>query len=57
MPVTTLVVPGNCADDPLYVPEIKKVQRAFGKGGKTFPAVRLNLSGFPKMGRGNNKGG
>jgi transposase len=36
MPVTTLVVPGNCADDPLYVPEIKKVQGAFGKGGKTF---------------------
>jgi transposase len=36
MPVTTLVVPGNCADDPLYVPEIQKVQRAFGKGGKTF---------------------
>jgi transposase len=36
MPVTTLVVPGNCADDPLYVPEIKKVQQAFGKGGKTF---------------------
>jgi transposase len=34
--VTTLVVPGNCADDPLYVPEIKKVQQAFGKGGKTF---------------------
>ncbi len=36
MPVTTLVVPGNCADDPLYVPEIKKVQRTFGQGGKTF---------------------
>jgi len=36
MPVTTLVVPGNCADDPLYVPEIRKVQQAFGKGGKTF---------------------
>ena len=36
LPVTTLVVPGNCADDPLYVPEIKKVQRAFGSGGKTF---------------------
>jgi transposase len=36
MPVTTFVVPGNCADDPLYVPEIKKVQRAFGQGGKTF---------------------
>jgi transposase len=36
LPVTTAVVPGNCADDPLYVPEIHKVQRAFGKGGKTF---------------------
>src|SRR3954451_10721826 len=36
MPVTTLVVPGNCADDPLYLPEIKKVQRTFGQGGKTF---------------------
>jgi transposase len=36
MPVTTLVVPGNCADDPLYVPEVKKVQRAFGPGGNTF---------------------
>jgi transposase len=36
MPVTTAVVPGNRADDPLYVPEIKKVQRAFGQGGKTF---------------------
>src|SRR3954447_19460440 len=36
LPVTTLVVPGNCADDPLYVPEIKKVQQAFGQGGKTF---------------------
>ena len=36
MPVTTFVVPGNCADDPLYVPEVKKVQQAFGKGGKTY---------------------
>ena len=36
LPVTTLVVPGNYADDPLYVPEIQKVQQAFGKGGKTF---------------------
>jgi transposase len=36
MPVTTLVVPGNYADDPLYVPEIQKVQHAFGPGGKTF---------------------
>jgi transposase len=36
LPVTTLVVPGNQADDPLYVPEVKKVQRIFGPGGKTF---------------------
>jgi transposase len=36
MPVTTVVVAGNCADDPLYVPEIHKVQLAFGQGGKTF---------------------
>ncbi len=36
MPITTLVVPGNSADDPLYVPQIKKVQRTFGPGGKTF---------------------
>jgi transposase len=36
MPVTTFVVPGNCADDPLYVPEICEVQQAFGRGGKTF---------------------
>jgi transposase len=36
MPVTTFVVPGNCADDPLYVPEIEKVQQSFGQGGKTF---------------------
>jgi transposase len=36
MPVTTFVVPGNCADDPLYIPEIKKVQQAFDQPGKTF---------------------
>jgi transposase len=36
MPVTIFAVPGNCADDPLYVPEIIKVQQAFGQGGKTF---------------------
>jgi transposase len=36
IPVTTAVVPGNRADDRLYVPEIKKVQRAFWQGGKTF---------------------
>jgi transposase len=38
LPVTTFVVPGNCADDPLYVPESAKVQQAFGQGGKTFVA-------------------
>jgi transposase len=36
LPVTTFVVPGNRADDPLYIPEMKKVQRSFGSGGKTF---------------------
>jgi transposase len=36
MPVSTLVVPGNRADDPLYVPLIRQVQQAFGRGGKTY---------------------
>jgi transposase len=36
MPVATLVVPGNSADDPLYVPLAQQVQQAFGKGGKTY---------------------
>jgi transposase len=36
LPMTTRVVPGSSADDPLYVPEVKKVQQTFGKGGKTF---------------------
>jgi transposase len=36
MPVTTVVVPGNCADDPLYIPQIQQVQQSFGKGGKTY---------------------
>ena len=36
MPVSTLVVPGHCADDPLYLPQIQQVQQAFGKGGKTY---------------------
>jgi|SRR3954468_8678523 transposase len=36
MPVSTFVVAGNCADDPLYVPEVKKVQQAFPQPGKTF---------------------
>jgi transposase len=36
LPITTVVVPGNNADDPLYVPEMKKVNAIFGAGGKTF---------------------
>lgn len=36
MPVSIAVVAGNCADDPLYVPQIKKVQRSFGQGGKVY---------------------
>jgi transposase len=36
LPVTIAVVPGNCADDPLYVPQIQRVQRSFGTGGKTY---------------------
>jgi transposase len=35
MLVTTVVVAGNTPDDGLYVQEIKKVQQAFGAGGKT----------------------
>lgn len=36
MPTATLVVPGNCSDDPLYLPLIQQNQQAFGKGGKTY---------------------
>jgi transposase len=36
LPVTTVAVPGNQADDPLYVPAIQQVQAAFGAGGKTY---------------------
>jgi len=36
MPVSTWVVPGNSADDPLYVPQIREVQQSFGTGGKTY---------------------
>ena len=36
LPLTTTVVSGNRADDPLYVPEIKRVQHALGAGGKTY---------------------
>ncbi|MEO0539139.1 MAG: DUF4277 domain-containing protein [Cyanobacteria bacterium P01_A01_bin.123] len=33
MPVSTSVVSGNRADDPLYIPEIKQVQRYLSKSG------------------------
>jgi len=36
LPLTTTVVSGNRADDPLYVPEIKHVQHTLGTGGKTY---------------------
>ncbi len=36
MPVATLVVPGNSADDPLYLPLVQQVQQTVGKGGHTF---------------------
>jgi transposase len=36
MPLTTVVVPGNSADDPLYVPVIQQVQQSLGVGGRTY---------------------
>ena len=36
MPLTTVVVPGNSADDPLYIPAIQAVQQALGTGGRTY---------------------
>jgi transposase len=36
MPLATAVVPGNTADDPLYVPAIQAVQQALGVGGRTY---------------------
>jgi len=36
LPLTTTVVSGQCADDPLYRPEIQRVQRVWGAGGKTY---------------------
>src|SRR3954466_4828655 len=35
MPLVTAVVPGNCSDDPLYIPAIAAVQQSLGKGGRT----------------------
>jgi transposase len=36
LPVTTTVVSGNCADDPLYVPEMKRAQASLGRQGLTY---------------------
>src|SRR3954467_9614307 len=36
MPLATAVVPGNTADDPLYVPLIQAVQQSLGVGGRTY---------------------
>ena len=35
LPLTSTIGSGQAADDPLYVPEIKKVQSGVGTGGKT----------------------
>ncbi len=36
LPVSTTIVSGNQADDPLYVPEIKKVQQSLAASGLTY---------------------
>ncbi len=36
MPLATAVVPGNTADDPLYVPAIQAVRESIGAGGRTY---------------------
>src|SRR5947209_3606232 len=36
MPLATIVVPGNTADDPLYVPAIQAVRQSLGTGGRTY---------------------
>jgi len=36
MPLVTAVVPGNVADDPLYIPTIRSVQKSLGVGGRTY---------------------
>ncbi|MGH8604847.1 MAG: hypothetical protein ACREXR_19305 [Gammaproteobacteria bacterium] len=37
LPLTTTVVSGECADDPLYVPEIKRVLAAARGGRQDLP--------------------
>jgi transposase len=36
LPLATAVVPGNTADDPLYIPAMQAVQQALGVGGRTY---------------------
>ena len=36
LPVSTTIVSGNQADDPLYIPEIKKVQQRLAASGLTY---------------------
>src|SRR3954471_14389116 len=36
LPLVTVVVPGNSADDPLYIPVIQAVQQSFGRGGRSY---------------------
>src|SRR3954449_10062021 len=36
LPLATAVVPGNTADDPLYIPAIRAVQQSLGVGGRTY---------------------
>ncbi|WP_143393777.1 hypothetical protein [Fimbriiglobus ruber] len=36
MPVVTAVLPGNTADDPVYLPTIRSAQQAVGMGGRMY---------------------
>src|SRR3954462_10677827 len=36
LPLVTIAVPGNSADDPLYIPVIQAVQQSFGHGGRSY---------------------
>jgi transposase len=36
LPLTVSVVPGNCADDPLYIPAMEKVKKSTGQSGLLF---------------------
>lgn len=36
LPVSTTIVSGNQADDPLYIPEVKKVQKSLAPSGLTY---------------------